>query len=156
MKVLVNQDSKVLIPNTEHKNFTETNEVIGKENVLSGEIKNVQGLRRGEPFTYRLFITNDNKIIYLKNITPMQTTEVTLGADSQTTSTVVNLVPAETFNKVKTTGLVLGAVAGFAYCKYKKCDTKKTVMYIFAGALIGYASAYVVDRNRKGTVIAGK
>jgi hypothetical protein len=28
MKVLVNQDSKVLIPNAEHKNFTETNEVI--------------------------------------------------------------------------------------------------------------------------------
>jgi len=28
-------------------------------------------------------------------------------------------------------------------------------MYIFAGAAIGYASAYVVDRNRKGTVVAG-
>ena len=31
----------------------------------------------------------------------MQTTEVTLGADSQRSSTVVDLVPAETFNKVK-------------------------------------------------------
>jgi hypothetical protein len=156
MKVLVNQDSKVLIPNSEHKNFTETNEVIGKENVLSGEIKNVEGLRKGKPFTYRLFITNNNKIIYLKNITPMQTTEVTLGADSQRTDTIVNLVPAETFNKVKTMGLVLGALAGFGYCKYKKCDSKTTVMYIFGGALVGYASAYLVDRNRKGTVIASK
>lgn len=156
MKVLVNQDSKVLIPNPEHKNFTESNEVIGKENVLHGEIKNVQGLRRGEPFTYRLFVTNDNKIIYLKNITPMETTEVTLGADSQRSSTVVNLVPAETFNKVKTTGLVIGALAGFAYAKYKKHDMKKMAMYIFAGAAVGYASAYIVDRRKKGTVIAGK
>jgi hypothetical protein len=27
-------------------------------------------------------------------------------------------------------------------------------MYIFAGAVIGYAAAYVVDRNRKATVVA--
>jgi hypothetical protein len=152
MQVVVNKDSKFLIANSDHKNFTETNEVIGEGNILKGEPKNIQGLRRGEPFTYKLFITNDEKIIYLKNVTPMETTEVTLGADSQRSSTVVNLVPAETFSKVKTTGLVLGALAGFAYAKYNKQDTKKIAMYIFAGAAIGYASAFIVDRNRKGTV----
>ncbi len=156
MQVVVNKDSKFLIANTDHKNFTETNEVIGEGNLLTGEAKNIEGLRRGEPFTYKLFITNDGKIIYLKNVTPMETTEVTLGADSQRSSTVVNLVPAETFSKVKTTGLVVGALAGFAYAKYKKQDTKKIAMYIFAGALIGYASAFIVDRNRKGTVTSSK
>lgn len=156
MEVVVNQDSKFLTANGEHKNFTETNEYIGEGNILRGEPKNIQGLRRGEPFTYRVFVTTDKKIIYLKNVTPMQTTEVTLGADSEVSSTVVNLVPAEVFNKVKTTGLVIGAVAGLAYAKYKKHDAKKVAMFIFVGSLLGYATAYVVDRQRKATVTPSK
>jgi hypothetical protein len=155
MEVIVNKDSKYLIPNQEHRNFTESNDYVGEGNLLRGNFANIEGLRRGEPFTYKLFITEDKNILYQNNVQPMET-EVTLGADSQTTDTIINLVPGETFNKVKTAGLVLGALAGFAYCKYKKCDTRKTVMYIFAGAALGYASAYVVDRNRKGTVIASK
>lgn len=156
MEVVVNQDSKFLTANAEHQNFTETTENIGEGNILKGEPKNIQGLRRGKPFTYRVFITNDKKIIYLKNVTPMKTTEVTLGADSQASSTVVNLVPAETFNKVKTTGLVIGAVAGLAYAKYKKHDAKKVAMYIFVGGLLGYATAYIVDRKKTATVTPSK
>jgi hypothetical protein len=122
--------------------------------LLKGNFANIEGLRRGEPFTYKLFITEDKNILYQNSVEPMKTIELTSGADSQRTPTLVNLTPAETFNKVKTAGLVIGAVAGFAYCKYKNCDTRKSVMYIFAGAVIGYAAAYVVDRNRKATVVA--
>jgi hypothetical protein len=156
MEVTVTKDSKYLIPNAQHQNFTESTEWVGEGVMLNGDFANIEGKRRGEPFTYKLFITEDKKILYQNSVEPMKTIELTSGADSQRTPTMVNLTPAETFNKVKTMGLVLGAAAGFAYCKYKKCDTKKTVMYIFGGAVIGYAAAYVVDRNRKATVVASK
>lgn len=154
MEVTVIKDSKYLIPNAQHQNFTESNDWVGEGVLLKGNFANIEGLRRGEPFTYKLFITEDKNILYQNSVEPMKTIELTSGADSQRTPTLVNLTPAETFNKVKTTGLVLGALTGFAYCKYKKCDTRKTVMYIFAGAAIGYAAAYVVDRNRQATVVA--
>jgi hypothetical protein len=155
MEVIVKKDSKYLIPNKEHQNFTESNDVVGEGNLLRGNFANIEGLRRGEPFTYKLFITEDRNILYQNNVEPMKT-EVTLGADSQRSSTIVNLVPAETFSKVKTTGLIIGAVAGFAYAKYKKHDMKKMAMYIFGGAVVGFATAYVVDRNKVGTVTSSK
>lgn len=154
MEVTVIKDSKYLIPNAQHQNFTESNDYVGEGVLLKGNFANIEGLRRGEPFTYKLFITEDKNILYQNNVEPMKTIELTSGADSQLKSTVVNLIPAETFNKVKTAGLVLGALTGFAYCKYKKCDTRKTVMYIFAGSIIGYAAAYVIDRNRTATVVS--
>ena len=151
MEVTVIRDSKYLIPNQEHQNFTESNDVVGEGNILKGNYANIEGLRRGEPFTYKLFVTEDKRILYRNNIEPMEQ-EVTLGADSQRSATTLNLIPAETFNKVKTMGLVVGAIAGFAYSKYKKHDLKRTSMFIFGGAIVGYASAYVIDRNRKATV----
>jgi hypothetical protein len=155
MEVIVQKDSKYLIPNAEHKNFTESNDWVGEGVLLKGNYADIDGLRRGEPFTYKLFITEDKKILFRNNVQPMET-EVTLGADSQRSGTIINLVPGETFNKVKITGLVLGAVAGFGYSKYKKHDLKKMAMFIFGGAAIGYATAYVVDRNRKAIVTPSK
>lgn len=156
MKVVVNKDSKILIANNEHKNFTETDQILEEGTILNGNAINVKGLRRGEPFTYRLFITPKKEILYLNNITPMNTTEVMLGADESVSSTKVNLIPAETFSRVKTIGLVAGALAGFAYAKYKKQDMKKVAMWIGAGALVGYAAAYVIDRNKSIKVTPSK
>lgn len=156
MKVVVNKDSKILIANNEHKNFTETDQILEEGTILNGNAINVKGLRRGEPFTYRLFITPKKEILYLNNITPMNTTEVMLGADESVSSTKVNLIPAETFSRVKTIGLVAGALAGFAYAKYKKHDMKKVAMWIGAGALVGYATAYVIDRNKAIDVTPSK
>lgn len=156
MKATVNKDSKYLIANSDHKNFTETNEVIEEGSVLEGDVKNVEGLRRGEPFTYRLFITKEGKILYLNNVTPMKTVEVTLGADSQRTPTTVDLIPAETFTKMKTYGIVAGGLVGFAYAKYKKKDMKRVAMFIAVGAVVGYAAGYVLDRNRKVIVTQSK
>ena len=156
MKVIVNKDSKFLIANNEHKNFTETDEIVEEGTILNGNAINVKGLRRGEPFTYRLFITPKNEMLYLNNITPMETTEVMLGADDSVSSTKVNLIPAETFSRVKTIGIVAGGLAGFVYAKYKKQDMKKVAMFIGLGALIGYATAFVVDRNRTIDVTPSK
>ena len=156
MKVIVNKDSKFLVANNEHKNFTETDENVEQGTILEGNEKQILGKRRGEAFAYKLFITKEGKIIYLKNTTPMETTEVTLGADSSVTPTTINLLPAETFNKVKTMGLVIGGIAGFAYSKYKKIDNKKMAMYIGLGAVVGYFAGYIVDKKRKATVTTSK
>jgi hypothetical protein len=156
MKVVTTQDAPILIPNEDHKNFTMNGVVIPRGVELEGNTKEVQGLRRGKPFTYRLFVTNNKQIIYSNNVKPMDTTEVTLGADAAQTPTMVNLVPAESFNKLRTTGLVVGAIAGFAWAKYKKHDMKKVAMYIAIGAAVGYGGAYLVDRSRNATVKASK
>jgi len=156
MEVRVLKDTKYLIANPDHKNFTESAEVVEEGTVLKGEPKAIQGLRRGEQFTYRLFITNEGKILYLNNIEPMKTVEVTLGADAQKTPTVVDLIPAESFSKMKLYGVIGGGLAGFAWAKYKKHDMKKVAMFIAIGAAIGYGAGYVIDRNRKVTVKASK
>jgi hypothetical protein len=150
---IVEQGATVLIPNTDHKNFTFSDEKIEGGTLVKGKLQAVNGLRRGEPFTYRLFLTNDNKLIYQKNIKNMaNATEVTLGADSQTSATSVNLKPAENFSSMKMTGILVGGVAGFAYAKYKKHDMKKVAMYIGVGAAIGYFAEYLLD-SKKNIVV---
>lgn len=156
MKARVIKDTKYLIANKDHKNFTESSELVEQDTILKGEPRNIEGLRRGEPFTYRLFITNEGKILYLNNVEPMKTVEVTLGADAQRTPTVVDLLPAESFSKMKTAGLVIGGIAGFAYAKYKKHDLKKVAMFIALGAALGYGAGYVFDRNRKVVITESK
>ena len=66
MRVKVIEDANVLIPNDEHKNFVENGDVIEKNTELVGNKKRITGLRRGKPFTYKLFITKNNQILYLK------------------------------------------------------------------------------------------
>jgi|688.fasta_scaffold55797_11 hypothetical protein len=156
MDAITIQDSKILIPNTEHKNFVETNSIIPKGTEISGDVKVIDGLRRGAPFTYRLFETNNKELLFLKNIEPMNTREITLGADGQTTPTVVDLLPAESFNRTKKMGLVIGAIAGFGYAKYKKHDMKKVAMYIGVGAVAGYLGAYIFDWSKKVVVTPSK
>ena len=117
MIAVVKEDAKVLTPNKEHKNFTETDELIPEGTQIEGEQKLIEGLRRGEPFTYRVFVTTDNKVLYLNKIEPNMATEVTLGADSSRTATTINLRPAETFSKLKMFGLVM-------FLLYLKVDRK--------------------------------
>jgi hypothetical protein len=105
-----------------------------------------------------MFFTDKGQIIYLNKIKPMDQrnpTEVTLGADAQVSPTRVNFIPNERFGKSKKTGLVVGAIAGFAYAKYKKHDTKKIAMYIGLGMLMGYAAAYLYD-NKNVDITASK
>ena len=73
-KVTVIKDCKILKANKQHKNFTETKEILKKGTVLSGRNVKIDGKRRGENFTYRIFITDDEKIIYQNCVEPMKTT----------------------------------------------------------------------------------
>lgn len=156
MKVQLKTDANVLMPNKDHQNFTETGETLEEGTIVNGDYKEISGLRRGQPFTYRLFITDKNQIIYQNKTIQMETTEVTLGADAQISATKVDMKPAENFSKIKMAGLIGGAIAGFAYCKYKKHDIKKTAMYIGIGAVVGYGVGYFIDSRRKVTIKASK
>jgi hypothetical protein len=143
------EDAVVLIPNKEHQNFTETDEVISAGTKVSGEAKIVKGLRRGKPCDYRLFVTDDNKIIFLNKTkikTNMGNREVTLGVGGEK-SIVVNDTKPKKLGRPVVLGAIGGALAGFGYCKYKGHDMKKTVMYALVGGAIGYVAGYVYENK---------
>lgn len=153
MQVKLAEDARVLIPNSVHQNFTETEEIIHKDTILNGEPKVIRGLRRGEPFDYKLFLTENNKLIHLKKTRNMDATEVKLGADSSKTPTVVNLKQT-VLAKPAIIGAISGAVIGFGYAKYKKHETKKIGIYTLVGAVAGYVIGRVIAHT--GSVKTGK
>lgn len=170
MKVTLIDDATILIPNKEHKNFTETGSAFQKGSELEGEVVSIQGKRRGEDFTYRLFKTNDNKLIFL-NKTDMKNRIVKLNFDGVPTETVkLNFdgVPTEeikisfdgvkpiiidedpnksVFAKYSSTGVLLGSAVGFGIAKYKKMEVKKIVIFTVVGAIAGYFIGKQVDKR---------
>jgi hypothetical protein len=149
MQVSTIADANILKPNSDHKNFVETGEVIPFGTMLEGNEKYISGLRRGEAFTYKLFITNDKKIIYLNKIKPMANVEVTLGADGQVTPTKVDLINAESFSVLNAVGVVVGGISGYMYSKNKNHNTSKLAMYTLLGVGLGYAVSRLIKGNNK-------
>lgn len=153
MEAVVLEDAKVLVPNKEHKNFTETNEVIPKGETLNGEFKSISGLRRGQPFSFRVFITNNGQIIYSNKVKQMEATEVTLGADSSRSATVVNMLPAETFKTSRVVFAIAGAIGGVMYARKKGGNKLK---FGLIGGLAGYAAVWAFDKSKSVTVTRSK
>lgn len=163
MEVEVIEDAQILIPNNQHQNFTESGNVISKGTILLGDVTLIKGKRRGEGFTYKLFKTKNNQLIYLKKIKPMQVTEVTLGADSNTatnTVTTPTLISVPSGKKLLTKnvimGTLIGAGAGFGWSKYKKLDKKSTMTYAVIGAIIGFGVSKYVEKRKAIVVKASK
>lgn len=138
MVTTVIADAKVLIPNHEHQNFTEGKETINAGTEITGSKKVIAGLRRGEPFEYRLFLTSDNKLIYLNKIKNMEQ-ETESGIDS----TVVNL-KQNLLAKPVILGAIGGAIIGFGIAKYKKHDMKKALKYTIVGAIAGFIAGNLI------------
>jgi len=149
------EDAPILIPNKEHSNFTQSNKVIGKGTLIEGNELFINGKRRGEDFTYKLFRTKDNNLIHLKKIKPMNVTEVTLGATGERMSgptpspTVINMPPS---SKLLTTttivGGIIGGLAGMLYANKKGFESSKKTLYIGGGALLGYLVSHYMERNK--------
>ncbi len=139
MIVEVIEDAKVLIPNSEHQNFTEGKETIKTGDQLSGSVKSINGLRRGEPFIYKLFLTNDNKLIYLNKIKTMENSTDQSSAEG----TVINL-KQRVLAKPDILGAIGGAVIGFGWAKYKKHDMKKAGIYALVGGIAGFVIGKVI------------
>jgi hypothetical protein len=148
MQVYTTEDAKVLVPNKEHQNFTATDIVIPSGTTLSGEVKIINGKRRGEPFNYKVFYTTDNQYIYLNKTKPMATTQVYLGADAQQTPTIVD-VPQP---KLLSTTNIVGAIAGYVVGNYysKKFGKGNPRYYGLAGAVAGVIVARYIAK--KGTI----
>ena len=61
MLVEIIEDAPILLPNKEHKNFTKSESILPKGTLVEGDFKNVSGLRRGNPFNYRVFTTKEGE-----------------------------------------------------------------------------------------------
>lgn len=155
MKVITCSDIPVLIPNEQHKNFTESDVIIPKGTTLTGEFKKITGLRRSEPFTYRLFYTNKDQIIYTKNIKPvtMEKTEVTLSAEgpAQPHSAIIN-IPKNYFDRNAMYGAIVGAAAGFGFAHYKKKSVKQKLLFTCLGAVAGIVAVKVIVKTKSITI----
>lgn len=150
MQVLTIKDSPILKPNKDHKNFVETGEVIAIGTPLEGNERYISGLRRGEAFTYKVFITNDNKIIYLNNIKPMTNVEVSLGVDGNKDTTKKE--PINHFKNITTQDLVgisIGGTIGYMYCKSKNCDMATKIVYVGMLAIAGYGISLLIKINKQ-------
>lgn len=157
MEARIIEDANVLIPNKEHENFTEGKEVLKKGTIVNGEEKLIKGKRRGENFTYRLFLTNNKQLIYLKKTKPMDVTEVTLGADSSQTPTVVKVPEGKKlFSKHVIVSALIGAGLGFGFSKYKKYDKKKIAIATVIGAVVGFGISKYMEHAKLVTVKTSK
>lgn len=138
IKATTISDAAILVPNKEHKNFTDTGKVIPKNTEIFGNPTIIKGLRRGQPFEYKLFVTNKNEFIYLKTIQPMKSTEVLLGADASTTPTVVTMPNDSNLGMRPVLGTILGGVLGYYYAKKK--NPSKVMMFTVIGGVAGFAA----------------
>lgn len=151
------EDAPILVPNKSHSNFTKSSEVIEKGRIVKGNPININGKRKGEDFTYRLFQTDTNKLIHLNKVKPMNVTEVVLGADSttqqQTTGgakpTVIKMPYNDVlFTKKTITGSLVGAGVGYLYAQYKKAEPRKRNMFIGIGAVVGFAVSRYMEKRK--------
>jgi hypothetical protein len=146
VEAIVTEDVKVLLPNKEHQNFSETQRVIKKGTKIYGEPRYILGKRRGDEFVYRLFQTNKKELIFLDKTKPMEKTEVTLNASGNEAQnkTIVNVSAGEIFSRNKVIGLFVGTIAGFAYSKYKQ-GGNHVYKSMAIGAAIGYGTVYAYE-----------
>lgn len=137
---IVLENTKVLKQNNEHKNFTETKETIPVGTTITGKTLIVEGLRRGEPFRYRLFVLKDGRIIYQNKIKPMAVTEVTLGADAGQTPTIVNTAtPKNNFTTYTIGGaLIGGGLAWYFSKKLRNMSNQRVMLFTGIGAVAGF------------------
>jgi hypothetical protein len=136
-------DAAILIPNKEHENFTDTGRKIEANTVLKGNPTIIKGKRRGEPFDYKLFVTDKGEIIYINKTKPMNTTEVMLGADSAPSATIVKTPSDSNFGMRPVLGTIIGAIAGY-YIAKKKFPTK-IKMFTVLGAVVGFAGGKYIQ-----------
>ena len=142
------EDAPILTPNVTHQNFTETADYLVRGTEVSGDWKEINGLRRGKPFTYKVFITDNDEVIYSKYVKPMGTTEITMGADSQVSATKVEMVNSERKTTIiRAASSVAGALIAYTYAKKRGMEKNKTYLMAGAGALAGFLISRQFTKN---------
>jgi len=145
MIVLTKENSPVLINNDLHQNFVETDKIIPKGTTLDGSFMNIQGLRRGKEFTYRIFKDKDGIIVYEKNVEPMNYSKV------EGDTRVVDMPSVK--GNARTHAIVSGVSGVLAFAVAKKMGKTNKNAFIIAGvtALIGYGVASMVTSRKNIT-----
>ena len=146
---IIIQNCNFLIPNKEHQNFTESDLAARVGDTIRGEFKNVNGLRKGKPFEYRLFFTNDGKILYANCIRAENiSSEIISNVDNLQAPLSVNIKPSEQFKYV---AALVGGIAGYLYGKKQNADKNKLITYIAVGSVGAYGIYYLIEKNKSTT-----
>jgi hypothetical protein len=153
IQAIVCQNTNYLIPNKEHKNFTDSSDEARVGSVITGEFRNVDGLRKGKPFQYRLFFTKNGKILYANCVKAENVpSEILQGADQSVTATKVNLTPVESFRYAAHIVAFGGGLLGYFYGKKQNKTGMDLAKYTAVGAVGAYGIYWLIDQN-KSTII---
>lgn len=141
------KDALVLKPNKDHQTFQSDGITkIPSGSIVEGQERYINGLRRGEPFTYSLFFTSDGKIIYLNCVESVKPdVEVLMNADGTQKQKIVKI---GTNKNVLIAGLA-GGVLGLAYAHHKKMNTQNKLILASVGALISAGTVYAFQKSKK-------
>lgn len=146
IQAIIIQDTNFLIPNKEHKNFTDSSESAKVGSIITGEFRNVNGLRKGKPFEYRLFFAKDGKILYANCVRAENIpSEIISNADNLQAPT---LKPTD---QSKYLVALVGGIAGYMYGKKQKVDTNNLITYIAVGSVGAYGIFYLINKNKTTT-----
>jgi|688.fasta_scaffold1017336_2 hypothetical protein len=140
-EVIVLEDTAILLPNNEHRNFTETDKLISKGTKLKGEFKNIEGLRRGKSFTYRIFQDKDGIILYAKNL---HENKENMNGDNST----ITLPSEKKLSRNYVMYSVLAGVLGYAIAKKMGKSGKTAFMVAGISAIGGYMIAKQVNKSQ--------
>jgi hypothetical protein len=146
MDVICPEKTPILIHNTDHKNFVETDKVVPAGTVLSGEYLNIIGKRKGKEFTYRIFKDKDGVIVYQNKVKPM---EVTLNANGESDKRVITFPNVQ--DNLMTHAVVSAGAAVLGYAVAKRMGkANKTAFWIAAGsAFAGYVAVSMIAKQQK-------
>lgn len=138
MVVYTNSDIRVLTPNGEHQNFTETATTLPSGTEMEGIFKTIQGMRRGEPFTYRVFMSDKGEIVYADSVSPKMnlTTEIMSSADGGNIKKYVPIAIG-----------VGGALVG--YFATRKIKQRIPYQPLIIGAAVGIATYFLYKKLKK-------
>jgi hypothetical protein len=135
MRVKVKEDAIIYVPNSEHKNFTETDKVIEAGSVIEGAPQIIKGKRRGADFDYRMFVTTQGMYIHQNKVERIKEDTIipSSNADGNTGAEEAVLIQYKE-KHMFIYGAMAGALLGVAYSKIFKKDLKHSVIL---GALAG-------------------
>ena len=148
-QAIVIQNTNYLIPNKDHKNFTDSSYEARVGAILMGKFQNINGLRKGKPFEYRLFITNNGRILYANCVKAENVpSEILSNADNIQSTSLSEYNSADSFDYMANVAVFIGGIAGYFYGKKQNETGKNLIKYIAVGAVGAYAIYWLVEKNK--------
>lgn len=139
------QDTKYLVPNKTHKNFTFSEKEARKGLEIEGNFKIVNGERKGEPFAYRLFFTKDGDILMANKVEGYE--KVALPKKSDVTLKAIDLNKSKLKIFTPTFSLVIGGTIGYLYAKKKNLSDNDLIKYAAVGAVSAFSIHWIIKNN---------